>query len=609
MRIQRLSEQLANQIAAGEVIERPASVIKELVENSIDAGARSIRIDIEKAGLQLMRVRDDGQGIAADDLALALSRHATSKIRAVDDLAAIGSLGFRGEALPSIASVAQLVLTSRTAADDHAWSMRADGDVASGRPQPAAHAPGTTVEVRDLFFNVPARRKFLRSERTEFRHIEEVVRRMALSRFDISWQLWHNNRQILSLPAIADDGRAGQRLQALFGEAFYEQLLSLAAEAGELRLRGWVGTPTSSRSQADMQYFYVNGRMVRDRLISHALRQAYQDVLYHGRHPVYVLYLEMPPGQLDVNVHPGKQEVRFRDSRSIHNFLSRRVGEALAAVRPGQPTITAGADDGVDAATVEAPSGSLGPRQYQPSAELAGGRRQEGLSLPLREAMTSAYHDFARKALPADVVDEPETTEAGAAEQPLGRALAQLHGVYILAENERGLVIVDMHAAHERITYERMKQSCDQGALCRQPLLLPVTIACSAPEADIVEDQATLLAELGLLVERAGPQMLVVREVPSLLADVDVAALVRDVIADLRQHGQSSRLTERRNEILSRMACHGSVRANRRLNREEMDALLRDMERTERSGQCNHGRPTWVQMDMKGLDGLFLRGR
>ncbi len=600
MRIQRLSDQLANQIAAGEVVERPASVVKELVENSIDAGARSIVIDIDKAGVERIRVRDDGQGIARDDLVLALSRHATSKIHDGGDLAAITSLGFRGEALPSIASVAGLTLSSRTAGDPHGWQLTVEGDVPRGEPGPVAHPVGTTVEVRDLFFNVPARRKFLRTERTEFGHIEEVVRRMALSRFDIAWRLRHNRRDVLALPAITGDEAPEGRLAALFGEAFVGEMLRIEAEAGELGLRGWIGRPTSARSQADMQYFYVNGRIVRDRLVSHALRQAYRDVLYQGRHPVYILYLDMPAAHVDVNVHPGKQEVRFRESRSIHDFLARRIGEALAADRPGRAQ-TAGA---VSSAT------PLGPRDYDGSR---GGGPGEGLPLALREAMAAAYGEFVGQAVDAPAAAEPGGSPVRPPEEgdapPLGHAVAQIHGVYILAENARGLVIVDMHAAHERITYERLKRGIEQGGIRRQPLLLPVTVACTPAEAELVDDESEALAGLGLVVERAGPSTLVVREVPALLADVDVAGLVRDVIADFRVHGRSSRTMDRQNEILAGMACHGSVRANRRLGREEQEALLRDIERTERSGQCNHGRPTWIQLDMKALDGLFLRGR
>ncbi len=600
MRIHRLSAQLANQIAAGEVVERPASVVKELVENSIDAGAGSVTIEIDRAGVERIRVRDDGHGIERDDLVLALSRHATSKIHEVGDLASITSLGFRGEALPSIASVAQLTLSSRVAGDDHGWQLRVEGDVPRGEPRPVAHPVGTTVEVRDLFFNVPARRKFLRTERTEFGHVEEVVRRMALSRFDIAWHLRHNRREILALPAVGDDEAPEARLEALFGDAFVEQMLRLETAAGDLRLRGWIGRPTSSRSQADMQYFYVNGRIVRDRLVSHALRQAYRDVLYQGRHPVYILYLDMPAPLVDVNVHPGKQEVRFRESRTIHDFLSRRIGEVLAADRPG----------GGAAVPVAGPSSV--PVVRRPSG-YPGEAASTG-ALELRETMVSAYGDFVAQA--AEV--EPEGGEGGLPEEgggegaqgpPLGHAVAQIHGVYVLAENADGLVIVDMHAAHERITYERLKLAVQEGGVRRQPLLLPVTVPCSPAEADLVDLESAALAELGLVVERAGPSRLVVREVPALLADVDVAGLVRDVVADLRAHGRSTRVEDRRNEILAGMACHGAIRANRRLTRDEQEALLRDIERTERSGQCNHGRPTWIQLDMKALDGLFMRGR
>jgi len=601
MRIHLLSPQLSNQIAAGEVVERPASVIKELIENSLDAGARQIRIEVEQGGLKRLQVRDDGEGIDRDDLMLALSRHATSKIGSVDDLMVIATLGFRGEALPSIASVAALTLTSCRRGCDHGWSLRCEGDIPRDEPRPAPHPVGTTVEVRDLFFNVPARRKFLRNERTEFKHIEETVRRMALSRDSVSWSLMHNGRSVLEVPACDDTWSPIARLGQLFGQSFAEQMIGIAAESQTLSLSGWIGLPTCSRSQADMQYFYVNGRMIRDRLISHALRQAYQDVLYHGRHPVYVLYLEMPPEEVDVNVHPGKQEVRFRDSRSIHDFVARRVTDAIADVRPD-------IGEQIPAISHE----PLRPTQYVAGGRDTAASLRHTSSLPLTvgdgglQAYERLYRDRGAVSMPeSDHGDASEAVEM----HPLGRALAQIHGVYVISENAAGMVLVDMHAAHERITYEHMKRSLEGSGIRRQPLLLPVTIALTSQETDLVEAEGEFLSTLGLVARRLGPDMVALQEVPAMLADGDVEALFRDVIADLRSHGMSDRVTTGQNAVLARMACHGSVRANRRLTLVEMDALLRDLERTERGGQCNHGRPTWVQLDMQELDRMFLRGR
>lgn len=609
MRIHLLSPQLSNQIAAGEVVERPASVTKELIENSLDAGARRIRIEVEQGGLKRLMVRDDGEGIEREDLQLALSRHATSKIESVDDLMAIATLGFRGEALPSIASVAALTLTSRRNGCEHGWSLRCEGDIPRDDPKPAPHPVGTTVEVRDLFFNVPARRKFLRNERTEFKHLEEVVRRMALSRDSVAWSLIHNGRTVLELPACDDHWSPIARLGQLFGQSFADQMIGIEAETQSLSLRGWIGLPTCSRSQADMQYFYVNGRMVRDRLINHALRQAYQDVLYHGRHPIYVLYLDMPPEEVDVNVHPGKQEVRFRESRSIHDFVARRVSEAIADIRPEV------------AETVSSTSPEpLRPTQYVSSGRLSAGATPAytaGLSFGNGSgASLRAYEDLygmpegepstRHLSVHADAVADDAVHDV---DQPLGRAVAQIHGVYVVAENALGMVLVDMHAAHERITYEHMKHSLSGSGITRQPLLLPVSMALTVQEADLVESEDELLRSLGLVARRVGPDSVALHEVPALLADGDVEALFRDVVADLRRHGTSDRVEAAQNALLAQMACHGSVRANRRLSLVEMEALLRDLERTERGGQCNHGRPTWVQLDMQALDRMFLRGR
>ncbi len=609
MRIRHLPSQLANQIAAGEVVERPASIVKELLENSLDAGAGRIEVEVEQGGSALIRVRDDGCGIHRDDLVLALHRHATSKLETVEDLAAIRTLGFRGEALPSIASVARLTLSSRQADDAHAWQIDADA-LGAGEPVPAAHPPGTVVEVRDLFFNIPARRKFLRAERTEFSYLEETFRRIALSRFDVAFRLSHNRRVIYDLPALAETAAGIERIAALCGASMAESGLALEREAGELRLWGWVGTPASARSQADTQYFFVNGRVVRDKVVSHALRLAYQDVLHHGRHPAYVLYLEIPPADVDVNVHPGKHEVRFRESRLVHDFLARTVKAALAHSAPEAPAVRPifASSSSTPAATA---SGSA-PTARGFTSSIWQPRMQQAMPLRPTEAAAALY-----AAEPASdeiqggglVAREPSAAEAADDSQPLGRAIAQLHGVYILAENRHGLVIVDMHAAHERIVYERLKLGREGEGIRVQPLLVPVTLRLSVAEADLVEDSRDMLVGLGLEVERMGMEGAVVRAVPALLCDADVERLVRDVVADIRTWGDSDRVRERIDEMLATMACHGAVRANRRLTLAEMDSLLRDMERTERSGQCNHGRPTWTQLDMKALDSLFMRGR
>ncbi len=586
MAIRRLPQPLVNQIAAGEVVERPASVLKELLENSLDAGARRIEVDVEAGGVKRLRVRDDGTGIPCEELLLALDSHATSKIASLEDLERVGSLGFRGEALPSIASVSHLSLTSRHGEEATGWRVEREGGRGDAGPAPAAHPPGTTVEVRELFFNVPARRKFLRTERTEFAHIDEVLRRIALSRFDVAFRLSHNQRQLTLLPAAADRAAREGRIAELCGAAFVEQSVHLEHAAAGMRLTGWIAVPTFSRSQADLQHFFVNGRMVRDRLVAHAVRQAYHDVLFHGRHPAFVLYLELDPGQVDVNAHPAKHEVRFRESRLVHDFLFRTLHDVLGALRPGEP------------------AGASGPEP-----ELARGAPSSVPALQRRMALgvgeaVAAYGQLHPPALP------PLHTDAEAAEPPpLGHALAQLKGAYILAENARGLVLVDMHAAHERIVYEGLKAGMERDGIRSQPLLVPVTLAVDPRAAQVVEDNPEVFTELGMEVATLGPRSVVVRRIPTLLAEADVEALVRDVLADLQTGATSRRLREALDAVLATMACHGAVRANRKLAPAEMDALLRDMERTERSGQCNHGRPTWVQLTVDELDRLFLRGR
>jgi DNA mismatch repair protein MutL len=610
-RIQLLSPRLANQIAAGEVVERPASVLKELLENSLDAGARRIEVDVEQGGIKLLRVRDDGCGITLEDMPLALERHATSKIRDLQDLERVLSLGFRGEALASISSVSRLSLTSRTADAGQAWQVESEGREMTPRVQPAAHPVGTSVEVRDLFFNTPARRKFLRTEKTEFDHLQEVIKRLALARFDVAFHLRHNGKSVLSLHEAQDELARCRRVTAVCGPAFLEQALPLEIERNGLRLWGWVGLPTFSRSQADLQYFFVNGRMVRDKLVAHAVRQAYRDVLYNGRHPTFVLFLAVDPAAVDVNVHPTKHEVRFRDGRTVHDFLYGTLHRALGDVRP-QDQLAAPPAQGVGAQQV-------GGFSVQAEMGLAAGMSQNAQPQPAWQTPSSGY------AVPRAPVNFPQAETRGAYREffapladlpgqsgdipPLGYALAQLKGIYILAENAQGLVLVDMHAAHERITYERLKTAMAAEGLRGQPLLVPESLAVSEREADCAEEHAAWFALLGFELQRLGPESLAVRQIPALLKQAEATGLVRDVLADLLEFGSSDRIQAHLNELLGTMACHAAVRANRRLGMAEMNALLRDMEQTERSGQCNHGRPTWTQLAMDDLDKLFLRGR
>jgi len=607
-RIRSLPPELVNQIAAGEVIERPASVVKELVENSLDAGARRIDIEIEQGGAGLIRVRDDGNGIVADDLPLAISAHATSKIASFDDLERVGTLGFRGEALPSIASVSRFALTSRRIDSDAAWRIEVDG----GKPRaqsPAHHPVGTQVDVRDLFYNLPARRKFMRAERTEFGHIDDLVRSIALARTQVEFRLSHNGKPVRMLKAAKDADEGERRVVDVLGEEFLGQSLRVEHDAAGLRLHGWVGLPTASRAQADQQYFHVNGRLVRDRLVAHAVRQAYADVLYHGRHSAFVLFLELDPGFVDVNVHPAKHEVRFREGRLVHDFLYRTLNDALGGARAGGRPVDA-------AAGMETASHAAFASAHSVSGSFAG-YRQSGLGLGVREPLADyAALLGAARSLPGSFGGNGEhlrngmTANPDAADvPPLGFALAQLHGIYVLAENAHGLVLVDMHAAHERITYEKLKAAQDGEGIRAQMLLVPLSLALSEREATVVEEQSDRFSALGFDVARSGPQSVAVRRIPVLLDGADVPQLVRDVIADLAVHGESRRIEESTNELLGTMACHGSVRANRRLSIPEMNALLREMESTERSGQCNHGRPTWVQLAIPELDRLFLRGR
>ena len=602
MTIRQLPDTLINQIAAGEVVERPASVVKELVENALDAGARRIDIDLEDGGIRLIRIRDDGGGIDPVELPLAVQRHATSKIASIDDLEAVATLGFRGEALPSVASVSRFRLTSRRAGSEHGALLQVDGGKV-GEVTPHAHPPGTTVEVRDLFYNVPARRKFLRAERTELSHIEDWLRTLALARPDVELRVAHNGKPSRRWKGEAQlqEGTmlSDVRLHEALGEDFSRNALRVDHAGAGMRLHGWIAQPAYNRASADQQYLYVNGRSVRDRNVSHAIRQAYADVLFHGRHPAYVLFLELDPRGVDVNVHPAKHEVRFRESRLVHDFVYRTLHQALAETRAGATSTSTHAAAVSNAWSMPAPQqSSIGLRVADaPSAYAA-------LYAP-RDAAT--FPDAA--ASPATVAAMPMPDDAPGGMPPLGFAVAQLHGIYILAENADGLVVVDMHAAHERIGYEKLKAAHDGAGLRTQPLLVPASIAVSEREADVAEREADTLAQLGFEVQRSGPQSLLLRSVPALLAHGDVEALLRDVLTDLREHGTTRRVAETRDELLSTMACHGAVRANRRLTVHEMNALLREMEATERSGQCNHGRPTWTRFGLAEMDRWFLRGR
>jgi len=584
--IKPLPDLLISQIAAGEVVERPASVLKELLENSLDAGATRIDVQLEEGGVRLIRVADDGSGIAPDDLPLALARHATSKIASLDDLERVGSYGFRGEALASIASVARVSITSRHASQSHAFRLRSEANAI----EPAALAGGTVIEVADLYFNTPARRKFLKTEATEFAHCDEVMRRMALARPDVAFTLSHNGSAKRRL-ASADFSR---RARDIIGEDFFPHARALDATAGPLRLSGLAALPAYSRSGRDEQYFFVNGRYVRDKLLTHAARQAWADILHGQRHPAYVLFLELDPAGVDVNVHPAKTEVRFRDARGIHQFVFHALQRTLAA-----PLSSAASP------AEAAPAASA----YTPSAFSYA--RQSGLAVG--EPAARPYLEFARAAFseanigvpPAPTFIAPTEGEAPL----LGYAVAQLHGIYILAQNAAGLVLVDMHAAHERILYEKLKQSLDAGPPSTQALLVPLLISASEAEMATASEQSEALSQLGFAVAAAGPRELAVRALPALLAGGNAVDLVRSLLRDLAEHPASRVVETRRNELLATMACHGAVRAHRQLGLQEMNALLRQMEATERADQCNHGRPTWVQLSMAELDRLFMRGR
>ena len=584
MPIRQLPGHLVNQIAAGEVVERPASVVKELVENSLDAGATEVTVDIISGGQKLIRVRDNGSGIPKEELALALSRHATSKISSLEDLESVASLGFRGEALPSIASVARLVMLSGQ--DGSAWRVEANNGALSD-PAPSAHPLGTTIEVHDLFYNTPARRKFLRTERTEFNHIDKWLRRLALARPDVAFTVSHNRRVVLNLPAAKDQESRLDRINRICGEAFASQAIWIGHETEGIALSGWLGLPTYNRSQGDLQFWFVNGRSIADKTLSHAVRHAYRDVLFHGRFPAYVLYLSMDPATVDANAHPAKHEVRFRDGRRVHGVVSHAIETALSDTKPGGHDISM------------APATAIGNVFRQSAMSLSS--RRPASPHAVRETL-AAYQSMA-----AARVSDGKSADHDV--PPLGYAIAQLAGIYILAENADGLVVVDMHAAHERIVYEKLKAAFDSNDMVRQPLLVPVTIAVSESEADLAESMQAVFEKLGVVIGRSGPTGVLVREMPALLKQAEVESLIRDVLSDVQASGFSSRVEDHCHDLLATMACHNSVRANRTLTIPEMNALLREMEVTDKADQCNHGRPTWTSVTLNDLDKLFLRGQ
>lgn len=596
-RIQILSSKLANQIAAGEVVERPAAVVKELIENSLDAGAKRIEIDLEKGGIQLIRVRDDGCGIFKEDLALAISRHATSKISSLEDLEKVNTLGFRGEALASIASVSRFHIKSSTDNQSSGYIAQAVGRDLEVEIAPVAHPCGTTVEARDLFYNTPARRKFLRAEKTEFFHIDEMVKRLALSHFHVAFILKHNQKVIHHFHAAETLTEKEKRVSDICGQSFMAQALSIEMQNGGIHLHGWIAEPTFSRSQTDLQYFFVNGRAIRDKIVSHAIRQAYRDVMYHDRQPAYVLYFDIDPSSIDVNVHPTKNEVRFRDSRLVHDFLFRNINEALASSRPGDKTSVHKIPEVGDSMY------QLNLRDEQTTEKKTFAPTAFGLSRkPYRPQIFAVSEQM-------NAYEKLHSDNVAIEIPPLGYAIAQLHGIYILSQNEEGLIIVDMHAAHERITYENLKANLENNSIQMQPLLVPVEITLNKKEMAIANEHQQIFAQFGLELGCLGEETIVVRQIPVLLQDANVEQLVRDVLSDIVEYETSERIRHHFYDILSTIACHGSVRANRKLTVAEMNALLREMEKTDHNGQCNHGRATWTQISLKELDALFLRGR
>lgn len=593
-RIQLLPIQLANQIAAGEVVERPASVVKELLENSLDAGASEIDISIENGGIKSIKITDNGKGIHYDDLPLAFSRHATSKIYTLDELESLGTLGFRGEALASISSVSRASLTSRQVDSDHAWQIVVEGRDQSIEIKPAAHATGTTIHIQDLFFNTPARRKFLKTESTEFAHIDEVVKRIALSHFDVSFSLSHQDKMIYQSQAAENELQQEHRIGALCGKDFLKHAMKVEIEASGLRLWGWVGLPTFSRSSADLQYFYVNNRIVKDKLVAHAVRQAYQDVMYGGRHPAFVLFLELDPSLVDVNVHPTKHEVRFREGRLVHDFIFSSLHRTIAKAKP-QPA--------AELAIVEEASNELQTHHfapgYYPSRSQAPASMQVQETIELYQALQAEPVSMPAPSIKPEKSDIP----------PMGYAIAQLLGIYILAETQEGLIIVDQHAAHERIMYERLKVQWQQQSLASQALLVPITISVTIKEKAYIEEHLEVFEQLGFEISILSENSLAIRQVPSIIKQKDVEPLIRDIINDLVNLGHSKQTQDYIDAILGTVACRGAIQAHHELSLAEMNALLRDMEITPRIDQCNHGRPTWTKLSMKELDSLFLRGR
>ncbi|MCR4299261.1 MAG: DNA mismatch repair endonuclease MutL [Gallionella sp.] len=605
--IHLLPDLLINQIAAGEVIERPAAALKELLENSLDAGATDITVQLEGGGVKLSRVRDNGKGIARDDLPLALMRHATSKIASLDDLQRVASMGFRGEALASMAAVAQLTLTSRTttrsrtAHDEHGWKVEAiDGQFSE--PTPASHTPGTTVELRELYFNTPARRKFLKSEATEFAHCEETFKRIALSRPDVAFSLQHNGKTVWQLPAIRGqqsshsltENGLGKRVSALLGEEFGHAAVTVEHQAANLTLQGLAALPAYSRSSRDAQYFFVNGRFVRDKVASHALRQAYQDILHHQRHPAFVLFLDLPPEQVDVNVHPAKSEVRFREGQGVHQFIFHTLQQALSIPASG----------GQGTAATDSKPASAQPQQQH--IGLGAAQQTAAYRLWEMQAGSREWEVGSGKTTSAPPLPTPHSPLST---HPLGYALAQLSGIYILAQNVHGLVVVDMHAAHERIVYEKFKAALDAERIATQPLLIPVTFHAEPLDVATAEANQQTLDRLGFDIAPLSPTTLAVRAMPVMLRQAEAETVAVEVLRELREYGASRALTERRDELLATIACHAAVRANHALSVTEMNALLREMEQTERTGQCNHGRPTWFQLSMSELDKMFMRGK
>jgi DNA mismatch repair protein MutL len=605
--IQQLDDNLINQIAAGEVIERPASLLKELLENSIDAGSTRIEIQVDKGGLKRVSVRDNGHGIAVDQLKLALCRHATSKLNSAEDLFNMSTLGFRGEALPSIAAVSRITIKSIVEDQDSAYEVSVHGGNSLGDPKPVAHDRGTSIEVVDIFYNTPARRKFMRTEKTEFNHCDSVVRKMALSNHDVEFIFIHDGRPQFHVLAAESAIQQEKRIEGICGKPFSSQSVYFEDDVEVMSLSGWIGLPAFSRSQRDMQYFFVNGRAVNDNLIGHAVRRAYHDVMFHGRHPAFVLYLNIEPKLVDVNVHPAKSEVRFRESRSVHDYIYRTLHRTIAKLTPEQ-------------SEVQLPT----PNQVMGRLGREGGygsqQAQQNIKTLVQEQLASYEQLSGLSDPPASIVAENTTTtmtlndalskdNSNDEVPPLGYAIAQFRGIYILAENSEGLIMVDMHAAHERITYEALKQQVDEKQIKRQPLLVPLQINVSQTEVRVVENYRDQFLAMGFEIDILGDEKLVVREIPELLGKTDVDSLIRDVISDLTEFGQSDRVRNTHDEILSSVACHGSVRANRKLEIAEMNALLRQMEVVERSSQCNHGRPTWMSVSLKEIDKWFMRGR